>query len=166
VNATRILWGQVLTVCSIALAFIWAATQWTAAQLGYQAQLGHPWFLAGRYPVYHPPAFFWWWFAYDAYALHVFQTGPYIAAAGGLASVVVAIAMSVWRAREAKHSETYGTARWRPSGRFAPPACWGKTACCSASLGRPASGTRDPSTSCVSRPHGPARAWVSSSRPC
>ena len=44
-NATRILWGQVLTVCSIALAFIWAATQWTAAQLGYQAQLGHPWFM-------------------------------------------------------------------------------------------------------------------------
>jgi len=40
VNATRILWGQVLTVCSIALAFIWAATQWTAAQLGYQPHLG------------------------------------------------------------------------------------------------------------------------------
>lgn len=50
-NATRILWGQVLTVCSIALAFIWAATQWTAAQLGYQAQLGHPWFMAGHYPL-------------------------------------------------------------------------------------------------------------------
>jgi type IV secretion system protein VirD4 len=112
VNATRILWGQVLTVCSIALAFIWAATQWTAAQLGYQAQLGHPWFMAGRYPVYHPPAFFWWWFAYDAYAPQVFQTGAYIAAAGGFASVVVAIAMSVWRAREAKHADTYGSARW------------------------------------------------------
>jgi len=112
VNATRILWGQVLTVCSIALAFIWAATQWTAAQLGYQAQLGHPWFMAGHYPVYHPPAFFWWWFAYDAYAPHVFEHGAYIAAAGGFASVVVAIAMSVWRAREAQHADTYGSARW------------------------------------------------------
>ncbi len=111
-NATRILWGQVLTVCSIALAFIWAATQWTAAQLGYQAQLGHPWFMAGHYPVYHPPAFFWWWFAYDAYAPHVFEHGAYIAAAGGFASVVVAIAMSVWRAREAQHADTYGSARW------------------------------------------------------
>ena len=111
-NATRILWGQVLTVCSIALAFIWAATQWTAAQLGYQAQLGHPWFMVGHYPVYHPPAFFWWWFAYDAYAPLVFQTGAYIAAAGGFASIVLAIAMSVWRAREAKHSDTYGSARW------------------------------------------------------
>jgi len=111
-NATRILWGQVLTVCFIALAFIWAATQWTAAQLGYQAQLGHPWFMAGHYPVYHPPAFFWWWFAYDAYAPHVFEHGAYIAAAGGFACVVVAIAMSVWRAREAKHADTYGSARW------------------------------------------------------
>jgi len=111
-SVTRILWGQVLTVCSIALAFIWAATQWTAAELGYQAQLGHPWFMAGHYPVYHPPAFFWWWFAYDAYAPHVFEHGAYIAAAGGLACVVVAIAMSVWRAREAKHADTYGSARW------------------------------------------------------
>jgi len=112
VNATRILSGQVPTVWFIALAFIWAATQWTAAQLGYQSQLGHPWFVADGYPVYHPPAFFWWWFAYDAYAPHVFEHGAYIAASGGLVAVVVAIAMSVWRAREAKHADTYGSARW------------------------------------------------------
>ena len=95
-NATKILWGQVIAVCSIALAFVWAATQWTAAALGYQAQLGAPWFRVGGYPVYHPPAFFWWWFAYDAYAPDVFVRGAYIAAAGGLAAVVVAIALSVW----------------------------------------------------------------------
>lgn len=47
-NATRILWGQILAVCAIALGFVWAATQWTAAQLGYQAELGHPWFTAGH----------------------------------------------------------------------------------------------------------------------
>ena len=34
-NATRILWGQILAVYMIALAFVWAATQRTAAQLGY-----------------------------------------------------------------------------------------------------------------------------------
>ena len=66
-----------------------------AAALGYQAQLGAPWFRVVGYPVYHPPAFFWWGFAYDAYAPHVFENGAYIAAAGGLASVVIAIAMSV-----------------------------------------------------------------------
>ena len=111
-NATRILWGQVLAVCAIALGFVWAATQWTAAALGYQAQLGAPWFRVGAYPVYHPPAFFWWWFAYDAYAPQVFEQGACIAGAGGLAAVVVAIAMSVWRAREAKNADTYGSARW------------------------------------------------------
>ena len=61
--------------------------------------------------MYHPPAFFW-WFAYDAYAPEVFEHGAYIAASGGLACVVVAIAMSVWRAREAKQASTYGSARW------------------------------------------------------
>ena len=111
-NATKILWGQVVAVCAIALAFVWAATQWTAAALGYQAQLGQPWFRVDGYPVYHPPAFFWWWFAYDAYAPHVFEHGAYIAASGGIAAVVVAIAMSVWRAREAKNADTYGSARW------------------------------------------------------
>ena len=111
-NATKILWGQVVAVCAIALGFVWAATQWTAAALGYQAQLGAPWFRLEGYPVYRPPAFFWWWFAYDAYAPHIFVQGAYIAASGGLAAIVVAIAMSVWRAREAKHAETYGSARW------------------------------------------------------
>ena len=114
-NATKILWGQIIAVCSIALMFLWAATQWTAAALGYQAQLGAPWFRVDGYPVYHPPAFFWWWFAYDAYAPHVFEHGAYIAASGGLAAVLVAIAMSVWRAREAKQAETYGSARWATS---------------------------------------------------
>ena len=114
-NATKILWGQVIAVCAIALAFVWAATQWTAAALGYQAQLGQPWFRIDGYPVYRPPAFFWWWFAYDAYAPHIFVEGAYIAASGGLAAVVVAIAMSVWRAREAKHADTYGSARWATS---------------------------------------------------
>ena len=42
----------------------------------------------------------------------MFVHGAYIAASGGLAAVVVAIAMSVWRARKAKHAQTYGSARW------------------------------------------------------
>ena len=91
----------------------WAATQWTAWRLGFQPGLGQPWFEVVRgMPVYLPPAFFWWWYAYDAYAPPVFVEGAYIAASGGILSVVVAIGMSVWRAREAKHIETYGSARW------------------------------------------------------
>jgi type IV secretion system protein VirD4 len=66
---------------------------------------------AVRPTVYHPPAFFWWWFAYDAYARDIFVEGAYIAAAGGIAAVVVAVTISVWRAREAKRFATYGSAR-------------------------------------------------------
>jgi len=64
------------------------------------------------WPLYQPPAFFWWWFAYDAYARDVFVEGAYIAASGGIAAVIGAIAMSVWRAREMKRVTTYGSARW------------------------------------------------------
>ena len=112
-SATKILWGQLIVVGLIVLAFVWAATQWTAWRFGYQAQLGAPWFELWRgMPVYAPPAFFWWWFHFDAYAPPVFVEGAYIASSGGFASILVAIAMSVWRAREARDATTYGSARF------------------------------------------------------
>jgi type IV secretion system protein VirD4 len=111
-SATKILWGQVLLVGGVVLACLWAATQWTAWKLGFQPGLGRPWFYLLGWPVYSPPAFFWWWFAYDAYAREIFARGAWIAASGGVAAVGVAIAMSVWRAREAKQVTTYGSARW------------------------------------------------------
>jgi type IV secretion system protein VirD4 len=111
-NATKILWGQVLTVITIVLGTVWGATQWTAHALAYQPELGPPWFVLAGIPVYPPPAFFWWWFAYDAYAPKIFVRGAFIAASGGILAIIVAIAMSVWRAREAKKAETYGSARW------------------------------------------------------
>jgi type IV secretion system protein VirD4 len=112
-SATRILWGQILIVLAIVLVIMWAATQWVAWKLGFQAQLGHPWFeLIPGVPIYLPPSFFWWWFAYDAYAPDVFVEGATIAASGGFLSIAVAIAMSVWRAREARTAVTYGSARW------------------------------------------------------
>jgi len=111
-SATKILWGQVIAVFAVTLAGIWAATQWTAHALAYQPELGEPWFWLGPWPIYPPPAFFWWWFAFDAYAPKIFETGALIAVSGAMAAVVIAIAMSVWRAREEKKSETYGSARW------------------------------------------------------
>ena len=111
-SGNRILWGQITLVLAVVLATTWTATQWTAWRLGFQPQLGQPWFeLAQGAPVYYPPAFFWWWYAYDAYAPSVFIEGAFIAASGGFIAAV-AIAMSVWRAREAKNVETYGSARW------------------------------------------------------
>lgn len=111
-SATRILWGQIIAVLALTMAGIWAATQWTAAALAYQPELGSVWFSAFGHPVYPPWSIFWWWFSYEAYAPRIFDTGGMIAASGGLVSVVVAIAMSVWRAREVRNSATYGSARW------------------------------------------------------
>ncbi|MGF1627277.1 MAG: conjugal transfer protein TraG [Alphaproteobacteria bacterium] len=111
-SATRILWGQIVVVFAIVLTTTWGATQWTAWRLGYQSQLGSPWSELGGLPVYPPPAFFWWWFSYDAYAPHIFVEGGVIAASGGFAAIAVAVTLSVWRAREARTVDTYGSARW------------------------------------------------------
>ncbi|MUZ65664.1 conjugal transfer protein TraG [Agrobacterium vitis] len=111
-SATKILWGQILTVFAIVLLTTWAATQWTAWRLGFQPQLGPAWFMLGDWPVYYPWSFFPWWYFYDAYAPPIFVEGAYIAASGGFISIAVAIGMSVWRAREAKNAETFGSARW------------------------------------------------------
>jgi hypothetical protein len=52
-SATRILWGQILVVFTVVLVTVWTATQWTAWRLGYQPQLGQPWFeLTHGIPVY------------------------------------------------------------------------------------------------------------------
>lgn len=111
-SGTKILWGQILVVALLALGGVWTATEWTAWRLGYQPQLGPPWFLLGDLPVYPPPAFFVWWFIYEAYAPEVFVTGGFMAMSGALVAVAVAIAMSVWRAREAQQVTTYGSAHW------------------------------------------------------
>lgn len=67
--------------------------------------------------MYRPPAFFWWWFAYDAHAHEIFVTGGFIAGAGGVAAFVVAVPMSVWRARDVKNVTTYGSACWARGAR-------------------------------------------------
>ena len=111
-SATKILWGQISIVFLIILATTWGATQYVAWSLGYQAQLGPPWFELFGTPIYYPPAIFWWWYFYEAYAPAIFTKGGLIAASGGFIAIAVAIGMSVWRAREARGVATYGSARW------------------------------------------------------
>ena len=111
-TAAKILWGQILAVIFIILTSVWAATQWTASALRFQAELGQPWFSLWGHPVYRPYDLFWWWFSYEAYAPQVFDTGGLIATSGGFVAIMVAIAMSVWRGRETRNSSTYGSAHW------------------------------------------------------
>lgn len=111
-SGSRVLWGQVTIVFAIVLATTWGATEWTAWRLGFQVQLGSPWFAVAGWPFYYPPAFFWWWYSYDAYAPSIFVEGAIIAASGGFIAIIVAIGLSIWRSREAKNVATYGSARW------------------------------------------------------
>jgi type IV secretion system protein VirD4 len=112
---TKLLLGQILIVFAIVLAGLWASTQWIAAQLAYQPQLGTPWALAFGHRVYHPWALFAWWYHFDAYAPHVFDNAGLLAGASGFVGCAAAIAGSLWRARQAQHVTTYGSARWASS---------------------------------------------------
>ncbi|MGV7120805.1 conjugal transfer protein TraG [Sphingopyxis sp. 550A] len=109
---TKLLIGQILIVFAIVIAGIWAATQWCAAQLGYQSQLGPAWFMAGDTPVYRPWSIFPWWYHYDAYAPHIFDKAGMLAGASGFLGCAAAIAGSLWRARQSRQVTTYGSARW------------------------------------------------------
>ncbi|MDG9928981.1 MULTISPECIES: conjugal transfer protein TraG [unclassified Pseudomonas] len=111
-QGTNVLFGQIAAVFGIVIAGVWAATQWTAAALGYQVCLGSPWFDCFGTPVYHPWRLFDWWFFFGAYAPEIFDTGGAIAAASGLVAVGVAIAMSIRRSRQSRLVTTYGSARW------------------------------------------------------
>ena len=111
-SATRILWGQMILAVLLAGTGLWAGTEWTAWRLGFQPQLGTPWFAVLGWPVYQPSDLFLWWYEFDAYAPTIFLEGGAMAAGGGLAAVAASIGLSVWRAREAKRVTTYGSARW------------------------------------------------------
>jgi type IV secretion system protein VirD4 len=109
---TKLLIGQMAIVFAIVLAGVWLATQWAAAELAYQPELGSPWRTFAGLRVYAPWAIFIWWFEFDAYAPIVFDKAGGIAASSGLVGCGAAIAGSVWRARQRSNVTTYGSARW------------------------------------------------------
>ena len=109
---TKLLIGQILVVFAIMMLGLWAATQWAAAMLAYQPELGAPWFRLGHLPLYRPWALFGWWFHYDAYAPAVFDRAGALAGASGFLGCAAAVGGSLWRARQSGLVTTYGSARW------------------------------------------------------
>jgi type IV secretion system protein VirD4 len=112
---------------------VWGATQWTAAALGYQPELGPPWFMVGTMARLSAARLL----------LVVVQLrrlcaarsslpGAFIAAGGGIAAVVVAIGMSVWRARERKRGRNLWLGALGDAGEVAAAGCSVRTASCSA----------------------------------
>ena len=109
---TRLLIGQILIVFGLVIGGVWAATQWAAAMLAYQPELGSPWAIVAGLPIYRPWALFAWWYHYDAYAPVVFDKAGTLAGASGFVGCGAAIAGSLWRARQSNNVTTYGSARW------------------------------------------------------
>lgn len=107
-----ILVGQIVIVLTTIICGVWFATQWTAAQFGYDAYLGPAWFTLADTPVYYPWRLFEWWYAFDAYAPDVFAKGGQLAAGSGFLGCAFAVIGSVWRGRQAKRLTTYGSSRW------------------------------------------------------
>jgi type IV secretory pathway TraG/TraD family ATPase VirD4 len=64
---TKFLIGQIIVVFAIVIAGVWFATEWCAAKLGSQAQLGALSFELIGIPFYYPWRLFEWWYSYDAY---------------------------------------------------------------------------------------------------
>ncbi|MBJ7439489.1 MAG: conjugal transfer protein TraG [Sphingopyxis sp.] len=111
-SPTRLLVGQILIVFAIVILGVWASTQWCAAMLGHQSQLGPAWFNLFGEPVYKPWAIFPWWYHFEAYAPEIFDKAGMVAGASGFLGCAAAIAGSLWRARQSRHVTTYGSARW------------------------------------------------------
>ena len=111
-SAGRVYWGQILAVLCAFLASAVVATQWTADALGYQPQLGPPDALVWGVRLYAPWKFLLWWYYFDAYARETFETAGLIFLSGVAIAIAMAFAFSLWRSREARNSNTYGTARW------------------------------------------------------
>jgi hypothetical protein len=81
-----------------------------------------------------------------------------------LIAAAVAIGMSVWRVREAKNAETYGSARWAQPKEIEQAS--GQTACCWGVTSEAICATMDRSTCCALHPRDRAKVSVSSSRRC
>lgn len=113
----------------IVIGGIWYATQWTAAELGYQMRLGAPWIHFLNFPVYYPWRLFQWWFVFDAYAPQIFRRAGAIAASSGLIATLAAVSSSVYRSRQAKRVTTYGSARWANAKAVKDAALRAKSGC-------------------------------------
>jgi type IV secretion system protein VirD4 len=111
-SPTKLLIGQIVIVFTVVIGGVWFATEWCAAQLGFQRQLGAPWFVLLWLPIYYPWRLFEWWYAYDAYAPAIFNRAGVIAAGSGMLGCVTAVIGSLWRARQNRLVTTYGSSRW------------------------------------------------------
>ena len=91
---------------------VWGATQYCAAELAYQSELGDPWFNFLEYPVYIPWRVFEWTYYYEPYAPGIFTRAYFFIYGSFAVEAILLVYIAVWRARRHKAGDAYGTARW------------------------------------------------------
>jgi hypothetical protein len=110
-SATKILWGQILVVFLIVLLTTWGATQWTPGGSASSRSSGAL-VRAVRLADLLSARLLLVVVFLRRLCAAIFVEGRLSSRRRAASSIAVAIGMSVWRAREAKNVETYGSARW------------------------------------------------------
>ncbi len=90
----------------------WGVTQWEAARLGYQPELGPWWFHLGSVRVYPPWMFLPWGIWFWRYAPAILGRGYTVATLGAVIAGVALVARAVWVSRAARLATTHGSAIW------------------------------------------------------
>lgn len=108
----RTLVAQIASSIVLTVLCLWAATQWAAAMLGYQAALGASWLEVIGVKIYAPWQLLPWWLTFDHQAPDVFARAGVVAAVGGLLSGAIALGGAARRASRRSIATTYGSARW------------------------------------------------------
>jgi len=118
-NVTKAVWAGKfavaplgLYVCVMALS-VWWATQYVAARLAYQAQLGEPLLRVFGFPLYRPWQVLPWNYFYHYYAPGIFAAGMLRIGVGSLLGLLAAVLYAVWAARRARVATSHGTARFQ-----------------------------------------------------
>lgn len=109
-HPSPLLLGARLLAVGLAALSLQAATQWAAWALAHHPALGPAWFEFLGFRAYHPWRLFEWWLAHEAGAPSVFRRAGLLAASGGVAGGIAALALPLLRERG--RSTAYGSARW------------------------------------------------------
>lgn len=108
----NIFYGHLFVGLIFIVVSVWGTTQYVGYALGYQQQLGHPWFWVANIPVYFPWSWFFWAYYFEPYAPWVFSTASWITYGSFFSMFAIMILLAARRARRTKNSGAYGTAQW------------------------------------------------------
>lgn len=118
-NVTKAVWAGKFALAPLGLylcvlaSSVWWATQYVAARLAYQPELGEPLLRLFGFPVYRPWQVLPWNYYFHYYAPRIFIAGMLQIAVGSLIALVAAIVYAVWAARRARVATSHGTARFQ-----------------------------------------------------